>query len=109
MKRVLAMILTTAVLLYTAPLFAADAAAGKELYGKKCATCHGAEGEGKASIAKTMKVELRHLGSKEVQTKTDANLKKDILEGTGKMKPITGIDAKAGDDLVAYMRTLAKK
>ena len=109
MKPVLAVILTTAVLLYTAPLFAADTTAGKELYGKKCASCHGAEGEAKASIAKMMKVELRHLGSKEVQAKTDAALKKDMLEGTGKMKAVTGIDAKAADDLVAYLRTLAKK
>jgi mono/diheme cytochrome c family protein len=106
MKPVLALVLTTAVLVYTAPLFAADATAGKELYGKKCASCHGAAGEGKAAIAKTMKVELRHLGSKEVQAKSDADLKKDILEGRGKMKAVAGIDASAADDLVAYLRTL---
>jgi mono/diheme cytochrome c family protein len=108
MKPVLAVVLVTAVLVYTAPLFSADATAGKELYGKKCASCHGTAGEGKASIAKTMKVEMRHLGSKEVQAKSDADLKKDILEGKGKMKGVTGIDAKAADDLVAYMRTLKK-
>jgi mono/diheme cytochrome c family protein len=109
MKPVLALVLTTAVFVYTAPLFAADATAGKELYGKKCASCHGAAGEGKAAIAKTMKVELRHLGSKEVQAKSDANLKKDILEGAGKMKAVAGIDANAADDLVAYLRTLKKQ
>jgi mono/diheme cytochrome c family protein len=109
MKPVFAVILATVVLMCSTPAFAADAAAGKELFGKKCASCHGPAGEGKASIAKTMKVELRHLGSKEVQAKTDANLKKDVLEGTGKMKAVAGIDAKAADDLVAYMRSLAKK
>jgi hypothetical protein len=55
-----------------------------------------------------LKVEIRPLGSKEVQTKPDADLKKDILSGTGKMKGVTGIDAKGADDLVAYVRTLKK-
>ena len=42
-----------------------DAAAGKAVYDKRCATCHAAAGEGKPAIAKSLKVELRHLGSKE--------------------------------------------
>jgi mono/diheme cytochrome c family protein len=87
---------------------AADAAAGKEVYSKKCASCHGAAGEGRDTVAKTLKVELKHLGSKEVQAKTDAELKKEATEGVGKMKPVTGIDAKAADNLVAYLRTLKK-
>jgi cytochrome c553 len=87
---------------------AADAAAGKETYSKKCASCHGTAGEGKDSVARMLKVELRHFGSKEVQAKTDADLKKVTLEGIGKMKGVAGIDAKAADDLVAYRRTLKK-
>jgi hypothetical protein len=35
-------------------------------------------------------------------------LKKNFLEGTGKMKGVTGIDAKGADDVVAYVRTLKK-
>jgi len=65
-------------------------------------------GEAKENVAKTLKVEMHSLGSKDVQAKSDAELKKDILEGTGKMKPVTGIDAKAADDIVAYLRTLKK-
>jgi hypothetical protein len=53
-----------------------------------------------------LKVEMRPLGSKEVQAKTDAELKKIILEGMGKMKPVSGVDAKAADNLVDYLRTL---
>ena len=110
MKFILALICLVTMLTFTVPAVnAADAAAGKEMYAKKCASCHGAAGEGKETIAKTMKVTLRHLGSKEVQTKSDADLKKDVLQGTGKMKPVAGIDAKAADDLVAYLRTLKKK
>jgi mono/diheme cytochrome c family protein len=107
MKSILAIISIIAVLLWTAPAFAAgDAATGKETFSKKCASCHGAAGEGKDSVAKMLKVEMRHLGSKEVQAKSDSDLKKVILEGNGKMKPVAGIDAKAADDVVAYLRTL---
>jgi mono/diheme cytochrome c family protein len=94
---------------FAGTLFAAgDAAAGKEVYSKKCASCHGAAGEGKEAVAKQLKVEIHPLGSKEVQAKSDADLKKSILEGIGKMKSVAGVDAKAADDLVAYLRTLKK-
>lgn len=86
-----------------------DAAAGKAVYTKRCATCHGPEGEGKDSLAKMMKVEMRHLGSKEVQAKSDADLRKIVAEGTGKMKPVSGLSEKESMDLIAYMRTLSKK
>ncbi len=46
---------------------------------------------------------------KEVQAKSDADLKKTILEGAGKMKPVKDVDAKSADDIVSYLRTLAKK
>ena len=109
MKSIARVILSAAVLFYAAPLLAAgDAAAGKDVYTKKCASCHGAAGEGKDAIAKMMKVELRHLGSKETHAKTDADLKKAAVEGIGKMKPVKDLDAKAADDVVAYLRTLKK-
>src|SRR5262245_51633132 len=109
MKFAFAVISIVGLLLCTSPSFAAgDAAAGKEIYSKKCASCHGAAGEGKESSAKTLKVNIRPLGSKEVQDKSDEDLKKSFLEGTGKMKGVTGIDAKVTDDVVAYIRTLKK-
>jgi cytochrome c553 len=86
-----------------------DAAVGKEQYAKKCASCHGAGGEGKDAIAKMLKVELRPLGSKEVQAKSDAALIKDVKEGNGKMKPVAGLKDKDYEDIVAFLRTLAKK
>src|SRR5262245_38558611 len=109
MKSFLAVILTLSVLLVATQVFAADTAAGKETFGKKCASCHGASGEGKDSIAKMMKIEFRHLGSKEVQAKSDADLKKIILEGGGKMKPVKDVDAKTAEDIVSYLRTLRDK
>lgn len=86
---------------------AADAAAGKTIFTGKCRACHGADGQGNPAIAKAMNVELKPLGSDEVQKKSDADLKAVITAGTGKMKPvaITGADL---DNTVAYVRTLKK-
>lgn len=86
-----------------------DAAKGKTLYTQKCATCHGAAGEGKEAIAKMMKVELKHLGDKEVQAKTDAQLSEATTKGTGKMKAVAGLKEQDVADIIAYVRTLAKK
>ncbi len=86
-----------------------DAAAGKVSFAKRCASCHGASGEGKESIAKMLKVEMRHLGSKEVQAKSDADLRKVIVEGTGKMKPVKGLTDAEVANVIAYVRSLAKK
>jgi mono/diheme cytochrome c family protein len=90
-------------------LAAGDAATGKIVYDKKCATCHGPDGAGKDAIAKMMKVTLRPLGSKEVQAKSDAELSKDITAGNGKMKAVVGLSEADVANVVAYVRTLAKK
>lgn len=86
-----------------------DAKAGKAVYDKKCASCHGANGEGKPVLAKALKVEIRDLGSKEVQAKSDAQLRKDSVEGVGKMKPVTGMKEEETVNLIAFIRSLAKK
>jgi cytochrome c5 len=84
----------------------ADAAAGKVVFDKACKACHGAAGQGNPGMAKIMKVERRHLGSKEVQAKSDAELKKAITDGTGKMKPVPSVTGTRADDVVAFLRTL---
>src|SRR3954468_2878806 len=93
----IAVILTST--MYATSVFAAgDPVAGKADYAKKCASCHGQAGEGKDAIAKTLKVELKHLGSKEVQAMSDADLTKVAMQGTGKMKPVKDIDEKSADN-----------
>jgi cytochrome c5 len=84
------------------------APAGKEIYDKSCKTCHGAEGQGNPAIAKAMKVELKPLGSNEVQAKSDEDLKKVVTKGSGKMKPIAALSAKQVDEVVAHVRSLKK-
>jgi mono/diheme cytochrome c family protein len=108
-KRILLIIVIPAVLLLAMPSFAADAAAGKDAYLKKCATCHGQAGEGKDAMAKMLKITLIHLGSKEAQARSDAELRKIPLEGKGKMKPVKDMTPQMAEDIVAFLRTLATK
>jgi mono/diheme cytochrome c family protein len=73
---------------------AGDAAAGKDLYMKKCKTCHGAD------------VTFKPLGSEEIQKKTDAEFKKIITEGKDKMKPVKDLSDADMDNIIAFVRTL---
>lgn len=82
-----------------------DAKVGKANYDKQCSTCHGTDGMPKEAVAKMLKVEIPHLGSKEVQSMSDADLHKIILEGYGKMRPQKLADNDAAN-VVAYVRTL---
>ena len=84
----------------------AGAAEGKPLFASKCQPCHGPNGEGKPAIAKMFNVTMRPLGSKEVQARTDAEFKKIIAEGNGKMKAVGGLSGAEVDNVVAFVRTL---
>lgn len=86
-----------------------DVKDGKAVYDKKCAACHGPNGEGKPALAKALKVEIRDLGAKEVQAKSDAQLKKESVDGIGKMKATPGMSEGDVTNLMAYLRSLAKK
>ena len=86
-----------------------DAKAGSAVYNKSCATCHGADGTAKEPIAKMLQVEIKHLGSKEVQAKSDADIRKVIAEGAGKMKPVKSLAEKDVANVIAYVRTLVQR
>ncbi len=86
-----------------------DAVAGKTVYANKCQLCHGADGEGATGYAKAMGLQPARMASDEVQKKTDAELKKIILEGTNKMKPVKGLSDVDIANVIAYIRTFAKK
>ena len=87
-------------------LASAGASEGKALFASKCQSCHGANGEGKPAIAKMFNATIHPLGSKEVQSKSDADIKKIITEGQGKMKPISGLSGGDVNDIIAFLRTL---
>ena len=94
MKRIL-LTLTSAILAAGLAFAAGDATAGKAAYDKACKSCHGADGTPNAAIAKSMKVEMKNLGSAEVQASSDEDLKKAVTAGHGKMKPVKSVSAKS--------------
>jgi mono/diheme cytochrome c family protein len=89
-------------------LAAGDASAGKATYDRSCKGCHGADGTPSAAMAKSLKVDMLHLGDPAVQKLSDDELKSVITSGKGKMKAIKSVSGKAADDVVAYMRTFKK-
>jgi cytochrome c oxidase cbb3-type subunit 3 len=82
--------------------WAADAAAGKAVFGTKCRSCHGPNGEGNPAIAKMMKVEMKPLGE------STADVKKVVTDGQGKMKPVTSVTGADLDNVAAYVQSLKK-
>ena len=87
-------------------LSAADAQTGHADYDKSCKSCHGAAGTANPAIAKMMKVDMRDLGSAEVQAQSDADIKGIITGGKGKMKAIAS--AQNPENIIAFVRTLKK-
>ncbi len=100
-------IFATAVILVTcaAGAYAADA---KATYEKACKSCHGTDGTANPGIAKAMKVEMQNLQGAEVQAMSEADIKKIIVEGKGKMKPVSSVTGSAADEVAAYVKTLKK-
>jgi mono/diheme cytochrome c family protein len=98
----------TLVALSAGAAFAADAKAGEAVYDKSCKSCHGADGTANPAISKMMKVDIADLKSSTVQAESDADLKKVITDGKGKMKPIAAVTGASLDNVVAYVRSLKK-
>jgi mono/diheme cytochrome c family protein len=102
---------TTIALLFlaaSAASWAADAKAGKAAYDRACKSCHGLDGAPVAAVGKMMKVEMRDLRSPEVQAASDADLKKIVTDGKGKMTAVKSVTGAAIDDVVAHTRSLKK-
>jgi mono/diheme cytochrome c family protein len=110
MRRLLGSLLGTLTLLgiSAAGALAADATAGQAVYDKSCKSCHGSDGTPNPAIAKMMKVEMKDLKSAEVQAMSDADIKKIITEGKGKMKPVKTVTGGDADNVIAYVRSLKK-
>lgn len=106
MRRFLAGLLIAAALL-AAPV--ASYASGKALYLKKCASCHGKDGKGKAVMAKVLKTTPAALDLVDAETlaKGDPQLVEVTLKGVKKMpsyaKKLSASDA---GQIVAYLRGL---
>lgn len=103
---------TTLALTLIMPLaqaLAADADAGKNVYEKSCAGCHGADGKGNEKMAKLPGFEKGlNILTKETKAKSDAELLKIIIEGAGKMPPSKKLTADEQKASLRYSRSLAK-
>jgi mono/diheme cytochrome c family protein len=88
---------------------AGNATAGKEVFLKRCAACHADDGNGKKAVADMMKVTIPPLPSKDVQALSDDQIGKVITAGKDKMKPVAGMSAAEVANVVAFIRTFAKK
>lgn len=86
-----------------------DPAAGKDVFKKHCAICHGPNGEGNGPMAKAYNLTPPALSSKEVQALSDAEIHTIVLKGKGKMKPVEGVNDVDIANVTAFVRTLAKK
>lgn len=86
-----------------------DAAAGKDVFTKRCAMCHGPDASGDTPMAKALGTSIPDYRSKTVQDMTDADLKKLIVEGKDKMPPQTRLSDDDVANVIAYIRTFAAK
>jgi mono/diheme cytochrome c family protein len=86
-----------------------DAKAGHAVFEAHCQMCHGPHGEGNPALAKMLKTTIPNLGSKQVQSLTDAQIHEVILKGKNKMTPIKGLSAAQINDVIAFVRSLREK
>jgi len=100
--------------LLLSPFFAAgekkqSVLSGKQVYDKKCASCHGKQGEGNPKIAKTLKSTIRNLGEIIATPDTLAAWKKITMDGKKKMPAFKAkLSTAEVDSVMAYLPTLAK-
>jgi cytochrome c553 len=89
---------------------------GKAAYNLTCGRCHGPDGKGDERADKFFKVTIPRLSSTEVQGKSDAELRKQIAEGSKLMPPVEidesgfrhRLPPQDVDAVIAYVRTLKR-
>jgi len=105
--RVLAVTCFGGVLLGSSMVASAADGAGKTLYQKNCQSCHGADGNAPAAMAKSMKVPP--VTAAALKQKDDAAMLHIIAAGAGKMpgyaKKMSAADQK---QVLDYMKTLGQ-
>ena len=71
-------------------------------------TIQGTVVDANGAVVPGANVEIKNLGTKEIQDKKDEEWKKTITDGTGKMKPIKELSPTEIANVIAYSRTLKK-
>src|ERR1700722_2936289 len=86
-----------------------DAAAGKDIFTKRCQMCHGPDANGDTPIAKALGATIPDYRSKTVQDLKDDEIKDVITKGKNKMPAQSGLSDDDIANLIAFIRTFAKK
>lgn len=94
-----------------------DAAKGKEIYAKFCASCHGATGKGDGPAAAALNPKPRNFADKKIMNALTDDYLFKVIQGGGAavgkspMMPPWGGTLKEQDiqNVIAYLRTLGKK
>ncbi|MGH8004408.1 MAG: c-type cytochrome [Limisphaerales bacterium] len=82
---------------------------GKQVYEKKCASCHGKEGEGVAKMSAMLKTKIGDVRGRKVTADTLTAWKKMTTDGKGKMPAFkTKLSGAEIDSSLAYLQLLAK-
>jgi mono/diheme cytochrome c family protein len=92
---------------WTAAGLAGDASAGKAVYEKSCAGCHGPDGKGNEKMAKLLGDKGLNIVGDETKKQTDEQLLKLIADGAGKM-PASKLTKEEQKQALGYVRSLAK-
>lgn len=95
--------------LVLAPAFGSgDVEKGKELYMKRCKSCHAEDGAGTPAMQKKFGEKLLPLGGKEVQAMKDAEIAKKFNEAVNHKALIKSLQPGDLDNVIAFIRTLKK-
>ena len=87
--------------------FGADAGAGKAVFEKSCAGCHGVDGKGNPAMAKVLGEKGLNLTTPEAKKMSDEQMAKVIAEGAGKM-PASKLSKDEQKQALDYARSLGK-
>lgn len=87
---------------------AGDAEKGKDLYMKRCKSCHAEDGAGTPAMQKKFGEKLLPLGGKEVQAMKDAEITKKFNEAPNHKALLKTLQAGDLENLIAFIRTLKK-
>lgn len=87
---------------------AGDAEKGKDLYMKRCKSCHAEDGAGTPAMQKKFGEKLLPLGGKEVQAMKDAEIGKKFNEAANHKALLKALQPGDLDNVIAFIRTLKK-
>jgi mono/diheme cytochrome c family protein len=76
---------------------------GKQIYGNRCALCHGSDGDGKGVI-----MQIAPFGADFWKANDDGAISKVIVEGKGRM-PAIALSPEETKAVVEYMKSTFKK